>query len=200
MFCPNCGIDEKQPNQFCRACGTNLLPVREVVAGPDGVTASAITAREEIGRAVAAKIRETQNVYDLKKVAEDVLPEIEKFLESPEEKRVRRIRVGVLIALIGLGASIGFFLASIIGGDTGLMAALAPALVTFFIGLSFVINGMFFTVTKKGLPDNADDAQRQRELDASTSGLKLPEPSSLFSSVTENTTQHLKEKQPIPRG
>ena len=198
MFCPNCGIDEKQPNQFCRACGTNLLPVREVVAGPDGVTASAITAREEIGRAVAAKIRETQNVYELKKVAEDVLPEIEKFLESPEEKRVRRIRVGVLIALIGLGASIGFLFAGLFA-DRGMLPGVVPAMVCFFIGLSFVINGMYFTVTKKALPDNADNAQRQRELDANTSGLKLPEPASLFSSVTENTTQHLKEKQQIPR-
>ncbi|HEX3101895.1 MAG TPA: zinc ribbon domain-containing protein, partial [Pyrinomonadaceae bacterium] len=194
MFCPNCGIDEKQPNQFCRACGTNLLPVREVVEGPDGVTASAITAREEIGRAVAAKIRETQNVYDLKKVAEDVLPEIEKFLESPEEKRVRRIRVGVLIALIGLGASIGFFLGGIFA-DRDILQGIIPAIVTLFIGLSFVINGMYFTVTKKDLPDNTSDANRQRELDASTSGLKLPEPASLFSSVTENTTQHLKEKE-----
>ncbi len=199
MFCPNCGIDEKQPNQFCRACGTNLLPVREVVEGPDGVTASAITAREEIGRAVAAKIRETQNVYDLKKVAEDVLPEIEKFLESPEEKRVRRIRVGVLIALIGLGASIGFFIGGIFA-DKGMLPGIVPSIVALFIGLSFVINGMYFTVTKKDLPDNTSDATRQRELDASTSGLKLPEPASLFSSsVTENTTQHLKEKQPISR-
>lgn len=199
MFCPNCGIDEKQPNQFCRACGTNLLPVREVVERPDGVTASAITAREQIGRAVAAKIRETQNVYDLKKVAEDVLPEIEKFLESPEEKRVRRIRVGVLIALIGLGASLGFLFAGIFG-EKDFVNFIAPALVTLFIGLSFIVNGMFFTVTKKALPDNAVDAERQRELDAGTSGLKLPEPASLFSSsVTENTTQHLKNKQRIPR-
>lgn len=199
MFCPNCGIDEKQPNQFCRACGTNLLPVREVVEGPDGVTASAITAREEIGRAVAAKIRETQNVYDLKKVAEDVLPQIEKFLESPEEKRVRRIRVGVLIALIGLGAAIGFFLGGIFA-DKEMLPGIVPSIVALFIGLSFVINGMYFTVTKKDLPDNTSDANRQRELDASTSGLKLPEPASLFSSVTENTTQHLKEKERVPRG
>ena len=58
---------------------------------------------------------------------------------------------------------------------------------------------MYFTVPKKGLRDNTSDANRQRELDA-TSGLKLPEPASLFSSVTENTTQHLKEKRPVSRG
>lgn len=198
MFCPNCGIDEKQPNQFCRACGTNLLPVREVVEGPDGVTASAITAREEIGRAVAAKIRETQNVYELKKVAEDVLPEIEKFLESPEEKRVRRMRLGILITLIGLGATIGVFLAGFLA-DRGLFVLLAPAFATIFIGLAFFINGRFFTVPKKALPDNTGDAMRQRELEANTFGLKLPEPFSLFTSVTEHTTQHLKEKQPVVR-
>ena len=198
MFCPNCGIDEKQPNQFCRACGANLIPVREVVERPDGVTASAITAREEIGRAVAAKIRETQNVYELKKVAEDVLPEIEKFLESPEEKRVRRIRVGVLIALIGLGASIGFLFDGLFG-EKDFLNFIALAFVTLFIGLSFIVNGVFFTVTKKALPDNTSDAVRQRELDADTSGLKLHEPAGLFTSVTEHTTQHLKEKQTVRR-
>ena len=57
---------------------------------PDSVTASAVSAREEIGRAVAARIREVSDARELKKVAEDVLPEIEKFLESPEEKRMRR--------------------------------------------------------------------------------------------------------------
>ena len=81
-----------------------------------------------------------------------------------------------------------------------MLPGIVPSIVALFIGLSFVINGMYFTVTKKDLPDNTSDATRQRELDASTSGLKLPEPASLFSSsVTENTTQHLKEKQPISR-
>ena len=198
MFCPNCGIDEKQPNQFCRACGTNLLPVREVVESPDGVTASAITAREEIGRAVAAKIRETQNVYDLKKVAEDVLPEIEKFLESPEERRIRRIRVGVILSLIGLGASIGFLLGGLLA-DKGMLPGIVPSIVAFFIGLSFVINGMYFSVTKKAMLDKVDDAERQRQLDGNTNDLGLPEPARPLRSVTENTTTHLEEKQPVRR-
>ena len=92
MFCPGCGLEERGSNQFCRACGTDLRPVRFALEKPDNITASAISARDEIGRAVAAKIRETQSVYELKKDAEDVLPEIEKFLESPAEKRLRRMR------------------------------------------------------------------------------------------------------------
>ncbi len=105
MFCPNCGIEETSVNQFCRACGTDLRSVRFAVESPDSITASAASARDEIGRAVAFKIRETQSVKELKKVVEEVLPEIEKFLESPEEKRLRRVRVGTLISSIGLGAA-----------------------------------------------------------------------------------------------
>ena len=106
MFCPECGIEEIQSNQFCRACGTDLRRVRAAVEMPDSVTASAASAREEIGRAIASKIRDTQSAEELSVVAEDVLPEIEKFLESPAEKRLRRMRLGMLLSSIGLGAAI----------------------------------------------------------------------------------------------
>src|SRR5438876_6323573 len=98
MFCPDCGIEEIQSNQFCRACGSDLRRVRIAVETPDSITASAVSARDEIGHAVAAKIREVESARELKKVAEDVLPQIEKFLESPQEKRLRRIRIGTIIA------------------------------------------------------------------------------------------------------
>ena len=106
MYCPGCGSEERQASQFCRACGTDLRGVRVSLERPDSVTASAVTAREEIGRAVAQKIREVQDARELKKVAEDVLPEIEKFLESYEEKRLRRVRAGVVVAASGLGGAV----------------------------------------------------------------------------------------------
>src|SRR4051812_49110786 len=106
MFCPGCGLEERQANQFCRACGTDLRHVRQTLERVDNITASAVSARDEIGRAVAARIREAESMHELKKVAEDVLPEIEKFLESPAEKRLRRLRVGTLVSSIGAGASI----------------------------------------------------------------------------------------------
>lgn len=199
MFCPSCGIEEKQANQFCRACGTDLRPARKVLEMPDTITASADTAREEIGRAFAAKIREAQTGKDLKIVAEDVLPEIEKFLESPEEKRLRRMRVGTLISLIGLGAMFAFAWIAAVARDDGFFIVAALGVVTFFIGLSFVINGILLTVPKKGVSDKSSDADHQRALDAQTSELVLPEARQVFSSVTENTTQHLGEKQPVAR-
>src|SRR5881396_2247786 len=106
MFCPGCGSEERQASQFCRACGIDLRVVRVSLERPDSITASAISAREEIGRAIAQKIREVDDAHDLKPVAEDVLPQIEKFLESYEEKRLRRVRAGVVTAASGLGATV----------------------------------------------------------------------------------------------
>ena len=201
MYCPECGIEERHANQFCRACGSDLRRVRLAVETPDSITASAVSARDEIGRAVAAKIRETQNAYELKKVAEDVLPEIEKFLESPEQKRLRRIRVGVLILSIGLGAALAFSILGVIG-EKDLFVIAGMGLVTVFIGLSFVLNGILLTVPRKEVADRGMDADAQRQLDGTsgdTNDLFLPDRPELFGSVTENTTRHLKEKEPISR-
>src|SRR3989442_6895336 len=103
MFCPSCGSEERQASQFGRACGTDLRSVRVSLERPDSVTASAVSAREEIGRAVAPKIHEVEDTRDLKRVAEDVLPKIEKFLESYGEQRLRRMRAGVVVSSIWSG-------------------------------------------------------------------------------------------------
>ena len=52
---------------------------------PDSITASAESAREEIGRAVAERIREMEDAHTMERFAHSVLPKVEKFLESPEE-------------------------------------------------------------------------------------------------------------------
>src|SRR6266513_3799307 len=106
MFCPSCGSEERQASQYCRACGIDLRPVRVSLERPDSITASAVSAREDIGRAVADRIREVEDAHELKKIAEDVLPQIEKFLESYEEKRLRRVRAGVVVAASGLGGAV----------------------------------------------------------------------------------------------
>lgn len=207
MFCPGCGIEERQSTQFCRACGTDLRPVRFALEVPDTITASAVSAREEIGRAVAARIREAK-IGELSEVAEDVLPEIEKFLESPEEKRLRRIRAGTITASIGLGATFAFAIAAMLMQDSGIFMVAGAGVVCFFLGLGIILNGMLLTIPKKSLSDRSTEGGRQLELDAQqprgieaqTNDLALPEPTNLFSSVTEHTTKHLGEKQPVRRG
>jgi hypothetical protein len=195
MFCPSCGLEERQPNQFCRACGIELRAVRTALATPDNITVSAASARDEIGRAFAAKIREINSAKDLKKVAEDVLPEIEKFLESPHEKRQRGLREGLFWTCIGIGMVFGFILARTLIGDNGIFFFVGFGVVAFFIGLSSILNALLFTIPKKTLSDKSIDAQNQRELDAGKTGMdetSAPQPSQLFTSVTEQTTHHLK--------
>lgn len=199
MFCPGCGMHELQSNQFCRACGTDLKGVRFALEKPDTITASAISARDEIGRAVAAKLSEMDSAYDLKKFAEDVLPQIEKFLESPAEKRLRRMRTGTIISSIGFGVALGISLVTIFLNDNDMLFLAGLGVITFFIGLGFIINAMLFTLPKTSLTDKSTDAVSQRELDAHTGELVLPGSPQTFTSVTEETTRHLNEKIPVPR-
>lgn len=210
MFCPSCGSEERQASQFCRACGTDLRPVRVSLERPDSITASAVSAREEIGRAVAEKIREVEDSRELKRVAEDVLPKIEKFLESYEEKRLRRVRAGVITASAGFGFSILMLLMASVahGGDVAdFVGASGFGIAVFAIGLGLVVNGLLFTRPRKGVEDHSSDARAQNLLDAEYAPPQLrasAEGQSAFrsqttsdlsraaSSVTEHTTQHLK--------
>lgn len=198
MFCPSCGIEDQHSSQYCRACGSDLGRVRVAVASPDIVTASAAGAREEIGRAIAARIRETRSAKDLAKVTEEVLPEIEKFLESPEEKRLRRMRSGMILAGIGLGVAIALTIISAISPSDKVEFLFLAGLgvVAFFLGTAFVLNGYFLTVSKREPADNSAAADRQRELDAGEYiKTELPPPSaqSFVSSITEHTTRNLEK-------
>jgi hypothetical protein len=200
MYCPSCGSEERQLSQFCRACGTDLRIVRNSLENPDAITQSAVSAREHIGMAVADKIRQMSSAKDLEKVAEDILPPFEKFLESPEEKRLRRIRAGVITAAIGLGASVVMLLMALDKSD--FFPFVTPAFITFLVGLGMVINGMMFTVPRKKLPGNADDALSQKMLDSGVSrppyeapailtNELAPSPKPQITSITEHTTHHL---------
>ena len=207
MYCPTCGSEERQVSQYCRACGTDLGGVRRGLERPDTITASAVSAREEITRVMAEKIRQMEGSRELKQVAEDVLPELEKFLESPEEKRLRRVRAGVVIAAAGLGGALLIFLISLDAHD--LIPFISLGVIAFLIGLGLIINGLAFTIPRKTVADRSEEAQAQKELEAraqsaypanqqlsggSQTTNDLPSPDSRIaapSSVTEHTTHHL---------
>ncbi len=202
MFCPSCSSEEHQPNQYCRACGTDLRSVRVALDRPDEITASAVSARDEIGRAIAAKIKETQSTDELKRVAVEVLPQIEKFLESPEEKRLRRVRSGVVTASVGLGATVLLVLLGLQSPGDGLAMA-GAGIIVFLIGLGIVLNRLAFTVARKSIPDNSLEALTQKALDksnvsdvVSTAELAPLDQLPLSSSVTDHTTYRLPEKLP----
>lgn len=204
MYCPACGSEERQLSQYCRACGTDLSVVRRGLERPDTITASAVSAREQISQAIADKIRQLESAKDLKSVAEDVLPQIEKFLESPEEKRLRRVRAGVVLAAIGLGGALLMFLMSLQSHD--MLPFTALGLIAFLMGLGLVINGLVFTIPRKTLADRSEEARAQEELESlaqnsyaasqlsAQSTNDLPGPSDRMlarPSVTEHTTHQL---------
>ena len=202
MYCPSCGSDERQLSQYCRACGTDLRVVRNSLERPDSITASAVSAREQIGLAVADQIRQMRTGKDLEHVAEEVLPAFEKFLESPEERRLRRLRAGVITASIGLALSVVTFVQAVDRGDIFIML---PGLITLMIGLGIVVNGLLFTVPRKNLPGATADALAQEALDSVQSRLRYEPPvvgsltnelgpgaPTQLASITEHTTHHLK--------
>ncbi|MCI0390409.1 MAG: hypothetical protein MOB07_16785 [Acidobacteria bacterium] len=201
MFCPTCGSEQR--GQYCRSCGKDLRPVHAALENPDAIMTPALSARDEIGRAFADKIREMKSAKELSKVVEDVLPQIAEFLETPEEKRLRRLRAGVITAAIGLGAALAFaFLGIIIMNNTDddylvlfFMAGLG--LTTFLIGLGIMFNGWRFTIPQKRTIEQASEPFAK----TATESLPKPAPESaaqqrLFTSfATEHTTRHLPDDQ-----
>jgi hypothetical protein len=203
MYCPTCGSEERQLSQYCRACGTDLRAVRIGLERPDEITASAVSAREQISRALADRIRQLERGKDLEHVAEDVLPQLEKFLESPEEKRLRRVRAGVVTAATGIGASLLIFLLSV--GAHDLIPFIAVGVIVFLIGLGMIINGLAFTIPKRALLDRTAEAKAQKELETRNGSYSIPTATALGGqgqttndlmaarpSVTEHTTHQLK--------
>ncbi|HEY0324215.1 MAG TPA: zinc ribbon domain-containing protein [Pyrinomonadaceae bacterium] len=195
MFCPNCGSEDRQNSQYCRACGIDIRAVRRGLEQPDVITASAVSARDEIGRAIAARIKDFESDDDLKKVAEDVLPQIEKFLESPQERRLRRIRQGVVTAMCGLGGALFFLLLSFKEHD--LVFMIMAGVATFLIGLGIVLNGLLFTIPKEQPAQRSLDAAKEeteRYIKSADTREELPtarQMSMPVSSVTEHTTHRL---------
>ena len=192
MFCPSCGSDQR--GQYCRSCGADLRGVRTALERPDAMAASAVSARDEIGRAVADKIRELKSVKELSKVVEDVLPEITKFLESPEEKRLRRIRSGTIMTAIGLGAALCFCAIAAATSEDGLLFPAGAGLVLFLIGLGTLINGWHFTVPQK------QAMEQPAQLPLALEPLLTPTApkNQLPTSVTDHTTHQLQfPDQPI---
>jgi len=74
MFCPSCGVEDIKSSQFCRACGAELLVVRAALEQrADTGPIEADNAREQIGRALADKIKQFETAADLKLAIYEIL-------------------------------------------------------------------------------------------------------------------------------
>jgi hypothetical protein len=198
MFCPGCGLGEERALQFCRACGTELGTVREGLSQPVATASSIASAREEIARALAARIQ-TGEWWHLGAM----VSEVEKLFESPQDRRLRllredesarlrRGRAGVITAAAGLGEILLFLLLS--SGKPDLLLFAGAGVVAFLIGLGIVINALLFTVRKQSHALLESEKQDADGLLGSlpAAPIKPPaRPSLPPSSVTDQTTRHL---------
>ena len=194
MFCPNCGLEDTTQNQFCRSCGTSLHVVRSAIEHPDAITKSAVTAREEIGRAIAAKIAEFEDANEVRQAVYEILPAIERFLESPEEQRwqqreqrLNKIRGGVLTSVVGLAITLTFMLISWLVHEEKILIVSALGLLVLIIGLGVTATALWLTVLKP-LPNVSSHIPTLLEM-RDEQGDEISR--HRFRSVTEGTTREL---------
>lgn len=191
--CPVCGATRIQPTPFCRKCGADVRAVQLALDKPDLVSGAA--GRDEVLRAIADRFRQLKVDDEWADHVEEVLTEVEKTLETPEEKRLREIREGVNWFAIGLGLALYFVLRETV--LTNGSWVLLGALVALMLGLGSLINGLFFTIPR------GQQKSKLAELGAGANEpLPTPEPrttdkllaaSSIQPSVavTEDTTRRL---------
>ena len=188
MFCPQCGTNQSEELKFCKSCGANLFAVRQVVA-----------------------TRETGGKFDWSKswLTEMFLSEGERErrkeeLErqrgiTPEVKRYKEIKAGVITASVGL--SVAIFLAVfmegiILGGNIPRVAVeiisrlWVVGVIPFSIGLGLIINGLFFgrAANAPPRPQALEKEPSQRSLRGGDAAEYIPSDAS----VTEGTTTHLR--------
>src|SRR2546425_10820646 len=157
IFCPNCGIEDQSSNQFCRSCGTALHAIRSALEQPDAITTSAVTAREEIGRAIAAKIAQFEASDDLRRAVFEILPAVERFLESPgerrafqQERRSNQIREGVITSAVGLAIITFFMVISWLTHEEKVLIASGDGLLVLMIRLGLIVAAsLSYALTKR---------------------------------------------------
>ena len=200
MFCPNCGSTQSDDLKFCKVCGANLASVRTALLTREPgekfdwsktwVAEMLLSGEESVKR--AAEIERLQGI-------------------TPETKRRNEIKAGVITGSAGVGIMITLFVLMqgiILGGGISEAAAAilsriwVAGIIPVFVGFALVVNGMFIS-KRSEVPDAHRTDPGTRGLGTAPSAEFLPpaETNQLRAgipfSVTDETTQHLKE--PVER-
>jgi hypothetical protein len=175
----------------------DLRLVRTECEKPGALSTTATSARDEIGRAVADKIKDLKSAKELTKVVEEILPQISAFLETPEEKSLRRIRAGMITAAIGLGAVLTFASLGLTMKEDALLFVAGIGLTIFMIGLGIAFNGWLFTIPKQQKTGQASltFVQTATESSPSTTTMTTAQEQLFTPSVIEHTTHQLPDSQ-----
>jgi len=208
MFCPSCGTENQDQVKFCRRCGVNLSVWLEMIQRGATRTVEPVgelSAKEHAVRVLTRKIEQTdpkaQTMW-----GEAILPSLVKELRrmtiTPEERREKYIRSGMVVTGLGMGLTIFLYLAAEALASSTLLpeeivplirVAWAKGLIPLFIGLMMILYGLVSGWVGQRPQRTATVA----ELEPEKSGDELfLNRHSTFGSVTEQTTQHLEIAEP----
>jgi zinc-ribbon domain len=188
MFCPACGLQVNDDLKFCRQCGANLRGVR------DAMTSNATEGKSDWSKTWWEDIAHAHAMRELG------------IGVSPEEKRIKEIKGGVITSFVGIGVMIFlyFFFDIATRGKSDDLAVMLRSLwlagiIPFLIGISLIFNGLFISRRLVKL----EEQQSQPAMPASQAPAALPAKTTnqlvanagqpAGQSVTEDPTLHLTE-------
>src|SRR5918997_512556 len=114
MFCPQCGSTQSDELKFCKLCGANLSAVRQAVATRE-------TGGIDWGKTWVAEMFMSSEEAVKRQAELERLRGI-----TPEVKRYREIKAGVITGCVGLAATLVIFVIMdgiVSGGDVTPVAA-----------------------------------------------------------------------------
>ena len=196
MFCPQCGSTQPDELNFCKSCGANLGVVREAVTTgkPPAKFDWTQTWVAEMFQSSEQAIRKEKELERLKGI-------------TPEVKRRNEIKAGVITSSVGIALMVflRFLMEGIIlggnipPGDAEILSRVwLSGFIPLMVGLALIINGAFVS-RMFSTGNTTNEFSKINELESGpTSGEYLPpaDTNELFPagfSVTDETTQHLKE-------
>jgi hypothetical protein len=190
MYCPRCGSTQSDELRFCKACGANLLAVRQVLDPAESSekfdwsktwVAEMFMSSEEVKR----RQLEMQRQRGI----------------TPAVRRYQEIKAGVITSSVGVAIAIflSVFMEGIIrSGKVSFAAAeilshlWVAGVIPMLVGVSLIVNGWF--VSRKIVELSKEESQLEPHPNPPPQALRSGETNEFASSefsVTEGTTKHL---------
>jgi hypothetical protein len=196
MFCPQCGSTQPDELNFCKSCGANLGAIRDALDSgfaPNKFDWSKTWVAEMFQSSEQA-VKKERELERLKGI-------------TPEVKRRNEIKAGVITASVGVAIMVflRFLMEGIIlggnvpPGDAEILSRVWLAgFIPFMVGIALIINGTFVSRMFSGSDSSQIASKRTGALNQAGADQYLPpaDTNELFPagfSVTDETTQHLKE-------
>jgi len=189
VFCPQCGSNQSDEIKFCKTCGGNLSAVRQAVAMREP------PARFDWSKTWVAEMFLSEGEREKRKEQLDRERGI-----TPEVKRERELKAGVITSCIGVGVSIFLYviMQGVIltlhnpGTEVEILSRVWVAgVIPFFIGIGLIIGSLFVgrSRRKQATTDSLESGNLHKALPGSDTERFARPPLS----VTDQTTRQLED-------